>query len=66
MDKNKRIKFGFDEKEDIFYLSLKEGEAVDSEEIAENIRVEYNEKRKVVAIEIFNKNDSLLHCEEIK
>lgn len=50
MDKN--IKLWFDEEEDILYLSLAEGEAVDSEEIAENVRVEYNENGMMIGIEI--------------
>lgn len=50
MDKN--IKLWFDEEEDILYLSLAEGEAVDSEEIAENVRVEYNENGMMIGVEI--------------
>jgi uncharacterized protein YuzE len=40
MDKGVRI--SFDEESDILYLSLKEGVAVDSEEIIEDVRVEYD------------------------
>lgn len=50
MDKN--IKLWFDEEEDILYLSLAEGEAVDSEEIAENVRFEYNENGMMIGVEI--------------
>lgn len=52
MDKN--IKIWFDEEEDILYLSLKEGIATDSEEVAENIRIEYDEKGSMIGIEILN------------
>jgi uncharacterized protein YuzE len=52
MDKGVRI--SFDEESDIFYLSLKEGVAVDSEEIIEDVRVEYDEDGQVIGIEIFN------------
>ncbi len=52
MDKN--IKISFDEENDIFYLSLKPGIAVDSEEITENVRIEYDAKGNIVGIEIFN------------
>jgi len=52
MDKN--IKISFDEENDVLYLSLKPGVAVDSEEITEDIRVEYDEKGQVIGIEIFN------------
>lgn len=52
MDKN--IKLWFDEKEDILYLSFAEGEAVDSEEVSENVRIEYDEKGMMIGVEIFN------------
>lgn len=52
MDKN--IKFWFDEQEDIFYLSLKPGAAVDSKEVEEHIRIEYDENGEVGGIEIYN------------
>jgi uncharacterized protein YuzE len=52
MDKGVRI--SFDEESDILYLSLKEGVTVDSEEIIEDVRVEYDEDGQVIGIEIFN------------
>lgn len=52
MDKN--IKLWFDEKEDILYLSFAEGEAFDSEEVVENVRIEYDEKGMMIGVEIFN------------
>jgi uncharacterized protein YuzE len=42
MDKN--IKVSFDEENDVLYLSLKPGITIDSEEIIEDIRIEYDEK----------------------
>jgi len=53
MDKNK-VKMWYDEETDILYLSLKEGRAVDSEEIEENIRIEYDKKGEIVGLEISN------------
>ena len=53
MDKNK-IKIWFDDEEDILYVSLKEGLAVDSEEIKKGIRVEYGKDGRVIGIEIHN------------
>lgn len=50
----KNIKLWFDEKEDILYLSFAEGEAVDSEEVAENVRIEYDDKGMMIGVEIFN------------
>lgn len=52
MDKN--IKMWFDVEEDTLYLSLKEGVAIDSEEISDNIRIEYDELGNPVGIEIYN------------
>jgi len=51
---DKAIKFWFDEKEDIFYISLKPDIAVDSEEVEKNIRIEYNEDGEIIGIEIYN------------
>jgi len=51
---DKTIKFWFDEKEDIFYISLKPGIAVDSEEVEENTRIEYDENGNIIGIEIYN------------
>lgn len=53
MDKSK-IKMWYDEEVDILYLLLKKGEAVDSEEVEGNIRIEYNKKGEVVGLEIQN------------
>ena len=53
MDKNK-VKMWYDEETDILYLSLKEGRAVDSEEIEENIRVEYDKQGEIIGLEIYN------------
>lgn len=48
------IKVWFDEETDILYISLKDGSAVDSEEIAENVRIEYDKQNQVIGIEIYN------------
>ena len=53
MDKGK-VKMWYDEEVDILYISLKEEEAVDSEEIEDDIRVEYNKDGGIVGIEISN------------
>jgi len=46
------VKMWYDEEIDILYLSIKEGESVDSEEVGENIRIEYNKDGEVVGLEI--------------
>ncbi|MEJ5300826.1 MAG: DUF2283 domain-containing protein [Thermodesulforhabdaceae bacterium] len=53
MDKNK-IKVWYDDEMDILYVSLKEGPALDSEEIAEDLRVEYGKEREILGVEIHN------------
>ena len=49
-----KIKLWFDEEEDILYISLRKGEAVDSEEKEKDVRIEYDDKGKVIGIEISN------------
>ena len=51
---DKGVRSSFDEESDILYLSLKEGVTVDSEEIIEDVRVEYDADGQVIGIEIFN------------
>lgn len=51
MGKNK-IRVWYDEESDILYVSLKEGASVDSEEIEENIRVEFDKKGQAIALEV--------------
>ncbi|MHA1207715.1 MAG: DUF2283 domain-containing protein [Candidatus Freyarchaeota archaeon] len=58
MGKNK-IKMWYDEDVDILYISLREGEGIDSEEIKENLRVEYNKKGDVIGLEISNISELL-------
>lgn len=48
MDKD--IKIYLDEKENIFYISSKPGIAVNSKEVEENIRIEYDENGTVIGI----------------
>ena len=48
------VKVWFDEETDILYLSLKEGISVDSEEVAEDVRVEYDKQGQIIGVEIHN------------
>ena len=48
------VKVWFDEETDILYLSLREGISVDSEEVAENVRVEYDKQNQIIGVEIHN------------
>ncbi len=53
MDKDK-IKVWYDAETDILYVSFKKGAGVDSEEISEDIRVEYGKYGEIVGVEIHN------------
>ena len=48
------VKVWFDEETDILYLSLREGISVDSEEVAEDVRVEYDKQGQIIGVEIYN------------
>ena len=48
------VKVWFDEETDILYLSLREGISVDSEEVAEDVRVEYDKQDQIIGVEIHN------------
>ena len=48
------MKTTYDEETDILYVVVREGAASDSEELGDDIRVEYDGKGKIVGIEIQN------------
>jgi len=48
------VKVWFNEETDILYLSLKEVISVDSEEVAEDVRVEYDKQGQIIGVEIHN------------
>ena len=50
----KNVKVWFDEETDILYLSLKEEISVDSEEVAEDVRVEYDKQGQIIGVESHN------------
>lgn len=47
-----KIKVWCDEETDILYISLKDGQAVDSEETEEGVRVEYGVTGETLGIEV--------------
>ena len=53
------MKTTYDEESDILYIVVRGGIASNSEEIAEDIRVEYDEKNKIVGIEFQNARRSI-------
>jgi uncharacterized protein YuzE len=48
------IKVWFDEDNDILYISLRKGAAVDSKEVSDHIRVEYDAHDQIIGIEIYH------------
>ena len=58
MGKNK-VKVWFDEEENILYISLRKGEAIDSEE-KEEVKIEYDKEGKIIGIEILNVSEKLI------
>ena len=48
------MKATYDEENDILYIVVREGPASNSEEIDDDIRVEYDKKNKIVGIEVQN------------
>lgn len=51
MGKNK-IGIWFDERTDVLYVSFRKGASVDSEEIEEDVRIEYDAQGQIVGLEI--------------
>jgi len=51
MGKNK-IKVWFDEEMDILGVSLRKGASMDSEEIEEGVRIEYDAQSRIIGLEI--------------
>jgi uncharacterized protein YuzE len=47
-----KIKVWCDDETDILYISLKEGQTVDSEETAEGVRIEYGVTGETLGIEV--------------
>ena len=44
----------YDREVDILYISLRRGPAYDSEELDPDVRVEYDEKGKLIGVEVMN------------
>jgi uncharacterized protein YuzE len=58
----KHAKFSYDKEKDKVYFSLREGPAVNSVEVNENIRVEFDEEGNIIGIEISNILNMLTEC----
>ena len=61
------MKVTYDQESDILYLAMRPGPAYDSEEPDEDIRVEYDKKRRIVGIEVLDarKNIGKVMAQEI-
>ena len=53
------MKVWYDGEVDILYISLRRGPAYDSEELSPDVRVEYDEKGKLIGIEVMNARTSV-------
>ncbi len=54
LNPERAMKTTYDEENDILYIVVREGAAANSEEIDDDIRVEYDKKNKIVGIEVQN------------
>ena len=61
------MKVSYDHESDILYIIIKEGPAYDSEELNEDVRVEYDKEHRIIGIEIFDarRNVGKVMAEEI-
>lgn len=50
----------YDPEADILYILIKEGEVSDSDEIDEDIWIEYDEKGEIAGIEIWNAGEKVI------
>jgi len=48
------VRVWYDREVDILYISLRRGPAYDSEELDPDVRVEYDEKGKLIGVEVMN------------
>jgi uncharacterized protein YuzE len=53
------MKVNYDPEEDILYIVIKKGSVLDSKEIDEDVRVEYDRKGNLAGLEIMNARRNL-------
>ncbi|ALM74852.1 MULTISPECIES: DUF2283 domain-containing protein [Thermococcus] len=54
------MKVRYDPKTNILYILIKEGEVYDTEEIDEDIWIEYDENGNIMGIEIWNAGEKII------
>ena len=54
------MKVRYDPKADILYILIKEGEVLDTDEIDEDVWIEYDENGEVMGIEIWNAGEKVI------
>lgn len=54
------MKVRYDPKTNILYILIKEGEVYDTEEIDEDIWIEYDEEGNIIGIEIWNAGEKII------
>ena len=51
-DQGKVLKVHYDKETDVLYMNIRDGPAYDSEELDDDLRVEYDKKGRIVGIEV--------------
>jgi len=54
------MKVRYDSKADILYILIKEGEVLNTDEIDEDVWIEYDENGEVMGIEIWNAGEKVI------
>ncbi|BAA29488.1 DUF2283 domain-containing protein [Pyrococcus horikoshii] len=54
------MKVRYDPKADILYILIKEGEVLDTDEIDEDVWIEYGENGEIMGIEIWNAGEKVI------
>ncbi|EHR79046.1 hypothetical protein OCC_01639 [Thermococcus litoralis DSM 5473] len=54
------MKVRYDPKADILYILIKEGEVFDTDEVDEDVWIEYDENGRIMGIEIWNAGEKVI------
>ncbi|ACS90982.1 DUF2283 domain-containing protein [Thermococcus sibiricus] len=54
------MKIRYDPKADILYILIKEGEIFDTDEVDEDVWIEYDENGRIMGIEIWNAGEKVI------
>ncbi len=54
------MKVRYDPKADILYILIREGEVFDTNEVDEDVWIEYDENNEIIGIEIWNAGENVI------